>query len=67
MMLQPLNITEVVRWNEYRADTFGNPPNPTCPICEESLGHSVTLIVSDAEDNEHEIHANCYSRKENAK
>jgi len=50
-----LPIRKIVRHSEY-CDEGG-----ACPVCGESLDHSMTLIVEDNVGSEHEIHGDCYT------
>ena len=57
-----MKILEIVRYHKYRPMSF-NPdnPDPDCPICNKTIGHSITLIVRDEKGDEHEIHSNCFT------
>lgn len=58
-----MNVQSVVRWHSYHPIDFGST-DPICPVCGDSLGHCVTLIIKDDKECEHEIHADCLAKEQ---
>ena len=53
-----MEIQKILRYHQYHPKNWGGS-DPECPICGESLGHSITLLVENEEGGEGEIHADC--------
>lgn len=54
------DITAIIRYHEYKPKSF-NPerPDPLCPICGRSIGHSIILLARFRGEQIFEIHAEC--------
>ncbi len=55
-----MNVTRVIRWTGYRPRDFKGT-DPVCPVCNKSMGHSITMIVEVDHEGEAEIHSDCLS------